>query len=132
MEAGVAARAERGLVRGGEAAVAPEDFGAFGLLVRKRGRSDVHRGDLHRSEREGRHRCCSRCARWGAAIGGDLLSRGPCGLRHTELPVSNKAARPPETAAQQQRKRRDEEEEGLGGEVSHASPSGSEERTIVL
>jgi hypothetical protein len=102
------------------------------LVVRKRGRSGVHRGDLHRSEREGRHWYGSRCARWGAARGGDLLSRGPFGLRSAERCTSDKAARPPETAAQQQRKRRDEEEEGLGGEVSHASPSGSEERTIVL
>ena len=131
MKAGVASGAQRRLVGGGEAPIAAENFCTFGLLVRERGRRDLHRGDIHFSEREGRDWHCSRCDRWGAANGANLLSRGPCGRRSAELSGSHKAARPPETAAEQQRERRDQEEEVLWGEVSHASPSGSVVRTIV-
>ena len=60
-----------------------------------------------------------------------LLSHAANRLHGARRPLPELSARPPETAAEQQGERRNKEEEGLGGEVSHASPSGSEERTIV-
>jgi len=127
----VAARTQRRLIGGGEAAVAAENFGAGRLLLWEHERGGLANGDFHGGEREGRHRICRRDARSGAVQRSGLLSQGTEGLRGAQRPLPELSARPPETAAEQQRERRNKEEEGLWGEVSHASPSGSVVRSMV-